>query len=129
MIMNLMRASGGDISTAFVFNCQTGKRRTTTAMVIGKLICQQHTLNLAEVMADVASTEDEHLNKVEAGNFAVIREVQKRLSNGQGAKHWVDSAVDECATVCNIRTVINEYLICQTPKPNLQRGPIICTMR
>ncbi|CAI5721174.1 unnamed protein product [Peronospora destructor] len=86
-----------------------GKRRTTTAMVIGRLFCQRHTLNLADVMANVPSTEEEHSHNVEAGNFAVIREVQKRLKNGREAKRWVDNAIDECATICNIRTVIDKY--------------------
>lgn len=109
MLMNLMDATGGDKATAFVFNCQMGKRRTTTAMVIGRLICQRHTLNLADLVTNVPPTEEERENQVESGNFAVIREVQKRLQNGRKAKRWVDSAIDECATILNIRMVINEY--------------------
>ncbi|CAH0486831.1 unnamed protein product [Peronospora farinosa] len=109
MIMNLMDVSEGENSTAFVFNCQMGKRRTTTAMVIGRLICQRHTIHLANVMTNVPSTEEEPSHNVEAGNFAVIREVQKRLKYGREAKRWVDNAIDECATICNIRTVIDEY--------------------
>ncbi|GMF17629.1 unnamed protein product [Phytophthora lilii] len=111
MLMNLMDATGDDGATAFVFNCQMGKRRTTTAMVIGRLICQRNTLNINDLMpnAPVTEEEEQHDNQVECGNFAVIREVQKRLQNGRAAKRWVDTAIDECATICNIRTVINEY--------------------
>ncbi|KAJ8537497.1 hypothetical protein ON010_g13099 [Phytophthora cinnamomi] len=106
MLMNLMDATGDDGTTAFVFNCQMGKRRTTTAMVIGRLICQRHTLNVENLLP---ATDEEGENQVKSGNFAVIREVQTRLKNGREAKRWVDTAIDECATICNIRTVINEY--------------------
>ncbi|KAE9052072.1 hypothetical protein PR001_g840 [Phytophthora rubi] len=106
MLMNLMDATEDDGATAFVFNCQMGKRRTTTAMVIGRLICQRHTLNVNNL---TLSTEEERETHVKSGNFAVIREVQTRLKNGREAKRWVDTAIDECATICNIRTVINEY--------------------
>lgn len=106
MLMNLMDATEDDGATAFVFNCQMGKRRTTTAMVIGRLICQRHTLDVNSLTLE---TEEERENQTESGNFAVIREVQTRLKNGREAKRWVDAAIDECATICNIRTVINEY--------------------
>ncbi|KAL4155871.1 hypothetical protein PRNP1_007972 [Phytophthora ramorum] len=105
MLMNLLEATGDDGATAFVFNCQMGKRRTTTAMVIGRLICERHNLNMEALVSGVPPTEE----AIESGNFAVIREVQKRLENGREAKRWVDAAIDECATICNIRTVINEY--------------------
>ncbi|OWZ01872.1 Paladin [Phytophthora megakarya] len=102
MLMNLMEATSNNRDTALVFNCQKGKRRTTTAMVIGRLIYQRHTLDIEILTTSPA----EH---VESGNFAVIREVQQRLKYGQEAKRWVDTAIDECATICNIRTVIHEY--------------------
>ncbi|KAL3670213.1 hypothetical protein V7S43_004526 [Phytophthora oleae] len=101
MLMNLIESTGNDGTTAFVFNCQMGKRRTTTAMVIGRLIFQRHTVDIKALNAPE--------NESESGNFAVIREVQKRLTNGPEAKRWVDTAIDECATICNIRTVIHEY--------------------
>lgn len=91
-----------DGATAFVFNCQMGKRRTTTAMVLGKLIYERNALDLQ------AFTSSTHCQN-EAGDFAVIREVQTHLIHGQTAKRWVDTVIDECATVCNIRNVIHEY--------------------
>ncbi|KAG7390628.1 Paladin [Phytophthora pseudosyringae] len=106
MLMNLMENTCADGATAFVFNCQMGKRRTTTAMVIGRLVYQRHTLDVKSLAPPADEVPE---NQVESGNFAVIREVQKRLKNGQEAKRWVDTAIDECATICNIRTVIHEY--------------------
>ncbi|CAH0474104.1 unnamed protein product [Peronospora belbahrii] len=109
-LMRLVEAAKDDNSTAFVFNCQVGKHRTTTAMVIARLVCQRHSLDLANLRMNAPLAEEEHPNKgFEAGNFAVIREVQKYLKNGREAKRWVDDAINECATVCNIRTVINTY--------------------
>ncbi|GMF50019.1 unnamed protein product [Phytophthora fragariaefolia] len=106
MLMNLMEDTKDDGATAFVFNCQMGKRRTTTAMVIGRLICQRKTLNVNDL---VPAAGEKSENQIDSGNFAVIREVQERLKNGREAKRWVDTAIDECATICNIRSVINEY--------------------
>ncbi|RLN74048.1 hypothetical protein BBJ28_00000356 [Nothophytophthora sp. Chile5] len=112
MIMKLMIMTEDSAAvaadTAFVFNCQMGKRRTTTAMVIGRLICQRPTLNMDAILADLPAPEEAD-NVVAGGNFAVIREVQKRLKCGREAKAWVDKAIDDCASICNIRAVINEY--------------------
>lgn len=96
--------------TAFIFNCQMGKRRTTTALVIAQLIWQRHLAgdNVDVVASSPLSAEDArdgHKN----GNFVVIREVQKQLAFGAQAKHWVDKAIDQCAAIFNIRSVINEY--------------------
>ncbi|CEG39611.1 IQ motif, EF-hand binding site [Plasmopara halstedii] len=104
-LMNLMESIINDGATAVVFNCQMGKRRTTTAMVLGKLIYDQRTLKLTTSLHSLKDCEDQN----EAGNFAVIREVQKHLIHGQEAKRWVDTTIDECATVCNLRNMIREY--------------------
>ncbi|ETL89699.1 hypothetical protein, variant 1 [Phytophthora nicotianae] len=105
MLTKLMEATENDGATAFVFNCQMGKRRTTTAMVIGRLICQRNTLDINALTPPEEIPE----NQNGSGNFAVIREVQTRLQYGREAKVWVDTAIDECATICNIRSVIHEY--------------------
>ncbi|RLN44102.1 hypothetical protein BBJ29_003775 [Phytophthora kernoviae] len=104
MLMRLIDATGGD-DTAFVFNCQMGKRRATTAMVIGRLIIQRHTLNLENLPTPAEDNESQG----KFGNFAVIRELQERLENGKEAKRWVDATIDACASICNIRTIIHEY--------------------
>ncbi|KAG7397234.1 Paladin [Phytophthora boehmeriae] len=104
MLTRLIDATGGD-DTAFVFNCQMGKRRTTTAMVIGRLIIQRHNLNLENLPAPAEESD----SPGKYGNFAVILELQERLANGKEAKRWVDATIDECASICNIRTVIHEY--------------------
>ncbi|KAG2776306.1 hypothetical protein Pcac1_g12984 [Phytophthora cactorum] len=106
MLTNLMETTGNDGATAFVFNCQMGKRRTTTAMVIGRLICQR---NILDIKTLAPPAEEIPENQIKSGNFAVIQEVQTRLKYGREAKRWVDTAIDECATICNIRTVIHEY--------------------
>lgn len=99
--------------TAFIFNCQMGKRRTTTALVLSSLIWQRPHVDAdafparereeerRSSIADMVSMSD--------GNFAVIREVQKQLMHGSQSKFWVDKAIDECAAICNIRLVIHEY--------------------
>ncbi|DBA03299.1 TPA: hypothetical protein N0F65_011658, partial [Lagenidium giganteum] len=90
--------------TAFVFNCQMGKRRTTTALVLGSLIWHRPRINLDEITSEMVTPESD-----DYGNFAVIRELVKRLPYGPQAKWWVDDTIDKCAAICNIRAVINEY--------------------
>ncbi|KAF4133495.1 Inositol hexakisphosphate [Phytophthora infestans] len=106
MLIKLMEDTRNDGTTAFVFNCQMGKRRTTTAMVIARLICQRNSVDMKTL-----TPEEEEMaeNRNGSGNFAVIREVQTRLKYGPEAKRWVDTAIDECALICNIRSVIHEY--------------------
>lgn len=94
--------------TAFIFNCQMGKRRTTTALVIAQLIWQrQRAGDNVDISSPVKDESDSGDQK--NGNFAVIREVQKQLAFGSQAKNWVDKTIDECAAIFNIRSVINEY--------------------
>lgn len=102
--------------TAFIFNCQMGKRRTTTALVLAQLIWQQRFVDPTTFVVPVRTgdstdnDDDEALGGGKAnGNFAVIRAVTKELEFGYQAKQWVDQVIDECAVIFNIRTVINEY--------------------
>ncbi|KAF1335323.1 Iq motif, ef-hand binding site, partial [Globisporangium splendens] len=119
LIMNLIRSATPIVNsatsdTAFIFNCQMGKRRTTTALVLSSLIWQRPRVDINDFPV-AERTEDERRSSVaeprstEYGNFAVIREVQRQLPFGFQAKTWVDKAIDECAAICNIRSVINEY--------------------
>ncbi|KAI9913867.1 hypothetical protein PsorP6_006652 [Peronosclerospora sorghi] len=110
MLMNLIDGIRGDKTTAVVFNCQMGKRRTTTALVLGRLIYERDAFRVAASLRIPAGPQEHEPPTIEAGNFAVIRELQKRLPHGRAAKHWVDHAIDACATVCNLRTVIHDSL-------------------
>ncbi|KAJ0397976.1 hypothetical protein P43SY_003884 [Pythium insidiosum] len=93
--------------TAFVFNCQMGKRRTTTALVLSALIWQRPSMSPESAsmqhlrLAPPSSRRD--------GSFAAIRQLEKELPFGREAKRWVDAAVDQCAAILNIRSVIHEY--------------------
>lgn len=94
--------------TAFVFNCQMGKRRTTTALVLCSLLWQRVNITPASFPADLKPlSESDKPGK--NGNFAVIREVQKHITFGPQDKWWVDKTIDEASSVCNLRDVISEY--------------------
>lgn len=104
--------------TAFIFNCQMGKRRTTTALVLSQLIWQQRFVDPSafptpsydtDADADADSDADAQDGGKANGNFAVIRAVTKQLEFGHQAKQWVDQVIDECAVIFNIRSVINQY--------------------
>jgi hypothetical protein len=109
-IMDLIKGTmdSGKNDTAFVFNCQMGKRRTTNVMVWCSLLWQRPNVTAATFPADLKPiSESEQPGK--NGNFAAIREVQKQLEFGLQSKWWVDKAIDDLSSVCNIRDVITEY--------------------
>ncbi|TMW60709.1 hypothetical protein Poli38472_000751 [Pythium oligandrum] len=104
-LMTLMNGATSD--TAFVFNCQMGKRRTTTALVIASLIWQLPHLVVHGTGTPRSSPRGRSTSV--NGDFAVIRELEMRLRFGKDAKAWVDKTIDQCSAICNIRTVIHEY--------------------
>jgi protein-tyrosine phosphatase len=102
-----------DEETAFVFNCQMGKRRTTTAMVLSKLMyvrrCNNKNTSIFSPIPFKDVSKIVGSNEYDRGNFKVIRALEKRLPFGTKAKRWVDLTIDQSASICNIRLVINEY--------------------
>lgn len=124
MIMELINTAAPIVhsatyDTAFIFNCQMGKRRTTTALVLAQLIWQRPHVDISNLEPEAPSTTTTDAESTESamtappsnanGNFAVIREVQQQLEFGPQAKQWVDRTIDACAAIFNIRSVIHEF--------------------
>ena len=125
----LMRAAWElDDSDSIVFNCQMGRGRTTTGMVIACCILLRKAQgHLApppvlpveslpqwwcspEDFSDLASpkaarTADELKN----GMFLSIRSVMRALENGKSAKMALDLILDACAAMQNLREAIATY--------------------
>lgn len=130
-------------TTAFVFNCQMGKRRTTTALVLGSLIWHRPQLSTVPIHIPVMppptppflspnnslSTLSVVRPNRDDGNFTVIQELMKRLPHGKQAKQWVDATIDACAAILNIRTVIHEYheLSNSEAKPAKRSYYLVCS--
>lgn len=99
---------------AFVFNCQMGRGRTTTGMVVAVLV----RLRLAPPPAGALpppppqhpppDCEDDGLA---GGDYAVIRSLLRVVEGGRAAKGAADAAIDRCAAMQNLRLAV---LACRT---------------
>ncbi|XP_053927693.1 paladin [Cuculus canorus] len=102
-----------DSQAAFVFNCSSGRGRTTTAMVIAALTLW-HFNGIPEMSEEeIVSVPDAKYTK---GEFEVVMKVVQLLPDGHRMKKEVDMALD---TVSETMTPMHYHL----------REIIICTYR
>ncbi|XP_030807420.1 paladin [Camarhynchus parvulus] len=102
-----------DSRAAFVFNCSSGRGRTTTAMVIAVLTLW-HFNGMPEMSEEeIVSVPDAKYTK---GEFEVVMKVVQLLPDGHRMKKEVDMALD---TVSETMTPMHYHL----------REIIICTFR
>ncbi|KAK2530830.1 Pald1 [Columba guinea] len=102
-----------DSQAAFVFNCSSGRGRTTTAMVIAVLTLW-HFNGIPEMSEEeIVSVPDAKYTK---GEFEVVMKVVQLLPDGHRMKKEVDMALD---TVSETMTPMHYHL----------REIIICTYR
>ncbi|XP_068744690.1 paladin-like isoform X1 [Montipora capricornis] len=92
---------------AMVFNCHVGQGRTTTGMVIGCLI-MSHRTGFPSSSQTTPLPSNENNPDLEKGEFRVIQQLIKYLPNGKRIKHEVDSIIDICSEVMNLRSIIYE---------------------
>ena len=87
----MRRCVTADDTTAFVANCQMGRGRTTTAMVLAALVYQrlypQLHMGSAPLQGQVNESNDDALRR---GEYAVIRSLIRVVENGKQAKETVD---------------------------------------
>lgn len=99
ILVQLIRTSG---SANYVYNCQMGRGRTTTCMVVTLLYC---TITENVPIAPRPQGRDHLL----AGEFKLITGLQRLLPHGKPAKEAVDACIDACAHIQNLRECIPEY--------------------
>lgn len=114
-----------DIGTAAIFNCQMGRGRTTTGMVVATLVHLKRTgvsgmtrssslglvLQSGELCNDVPDSEE----AIRRGEYTVIRSLIRVLEGGVEGKRQVDRAIDKCSAMQNLREAIAGY------RNNIQR--------
>jgi hypothetical protein len=128
------RCAAADEGTALVFNCQMGRGRTTTAMIIAALVrCRLHAApqqHSAPSAAAASGSEDDKL--MLEGDYAVVRSLVRVVEGGKEAKAAADKArarvsrgacvaaeaslivlqrqiIDSCAHMQNLREAILSY--------------------
>jgi len=97
-----------DISpdTACVFNCQMGKGRTTTGMIVATLMAdiaqgKNATSQFPELKADKSEfPDDEELLEEEhrLGNYEVLEQIYKYIPEARQGKAHLDHVIDLCGT-------------------------------
>ncbi|KAF8008217.1 hypothetical protein BT93_K2020 [Corymbia citriodora subsp. variegata] len=117
-----------DVNTEIIFNCQMGRGRTTTGMVIATLIYLNRigdsgiprTNSIGRVLDSVSNVTVDLPNSEEAtrrGEYAVIRSLIRVLEGGVEGKRQVDKVIDKCASMQNLREAI------ATNRNNILRQP------
>ncbi|CAM8986438.1 unnamed protein product [Rhodiola kirilowii] len=114
------KISLANIKTEIIFNCQMGRGRTTTGMVIATLVYLNRTgasgiprtNSLGKVMDGISNITDNLPNSEEAirrGEYGVIRSLIRVLEGGVEGKKQVDKVIDRCASMQNLREAIATY--------------------
>lgn len=106
-----------DVNTEIIFNCQMGRGRTTTGMVIATLVYLHRiedsgiprTNSIGRVLDSGSNVTVNLPNSEEAtrrGEYAVIRSLIRVLEGGVEGKRQVDTVIDKCASMQNLREAI-----------------------
>ncbi|KAI9087238.1 hypothetical protein K1719_030873 [Acacia pycnantha] len=114
------KISQADVNTEVIFNCQMGRGRTTTGMVIATLIYLNRigdsgfprSSSIGRVSSCTTDVDDHLDNSEEAirrGEYAVIRSLVRVLEGGVEGKRQVDKVIDKCASMQNLREAIATY--------------------
>uniref|UniRef100_A0ACD5X113 Uncharacterized protein n=1 Tax=Avena sativa TaxID=4498 RepID=A0ACD5X113_AVESA len=114
------RISQVDMETEIVFNCQMGRGRTTTGMVISTLVYLNRigasgiprTSSIGKVFYAGNDADDYSPSSEEAilrGEYAVIRSLVRVLEGGVEGKRQVDKVIDKCDSMQNLREAIATY--------------------
>ncbi|KAL0284472.1 UNVERIFIED_CONTAM: Paladin [Sesamum angustifolium] len=125
--LQVHKISQANVRTEIVFNCQMGRGRTTTGMVIATLIYINRIgasgiprTNSMGKVSDCCSTITPDLPNTEEsirrGEYAVIRSLIRVLEGGVEGKRQVDKVIDKCASMQNLREAIACYrssILCQ----------------
>lgn len=55
------------------------------------------------------TSDDSYHNPLKAGMFGVIRSLLRALEHGPGSKHVLDTTIDACSAMQNLREAISTY--------------------
>ncbi|ESL11393.1 hypothetical protein TRSC58_00858 [Trypanosoma rangeli SC58] len=108
---------------SFVFNCQMGRGRTTTGMVI---CCMLIGLVIPEYYDELNNKFDPLYKPGESqlsrGDYGCIVQLKRVLTGGRQAKLQVDLVLEACSKMTNLRTSIESFALqVKSPVPSLRR--------
>jgi len=93
-----------------VFNCQMGRGRTTTAMTVGCLVCPWvlSNPNLYVPLKNDYIPREHLMNEefhLRLGHYRLITDIRAAMPAGPSSKRQLDSVLDLCSTIQNLREV------------------------
>eukprot|EP00271_Cylindrocystis_brebissonii_P022366 TRINITY_DN8584_c2_g1_i1.p1 TRINITY_DN8584_c2_g1~~TRINITY_DN8584_c2_g1_i1.p1 ORF type:complete len:1580 (+),score=309.80 TRINITY_DN8584_c2_g1_i1:485-5224(+) len=113
LVANLSKA-GGDV--AQLFNCQMGRGRTTTGMIVATLLhLRRNSTGLPSQASGVELADDKPLEppdveeELRRGEYPVIRSLTRVLKGGAESKRQVDAVINQCSAMQNLREAILSY--------------------
>ncbi|CAN8267845.1 unnamed protein product [Cochlearia groenlandica] len=116
----IRKISQADINTEIIFNCQMGRGRTTTGMVIATLVYFKRTGasgfprnnsfgRIYKAGENVTFNLPNSEEAIRRGEYAVVRSLIRVLEGGVEGKRQVDKVIDKCASMQNLREAIATY--------------------
>ncbi|XP_042044508.1 paladin-like isoform X2 [Salvia splendens] len=123
----VQKISQANVRTEIIFNCQMGRGRTTTGMVIATLIYfnrigasgipRTNSMGrVSDLSASISTELPKSEESIRRGEYAVIRSLIRVLEGGVEGKRQVDKVIDKCASMQNLREAISSYrssILCQ----------------
>jgi hypothetical protein len=100
------RYSKAEPNSDFLFNCQMGRGRTTTGMVVCcliEVICHGARL--------VNRKRKEPGDRYSKGEYKLIGQLVQLLEYGATAKYIADACIDACEHIQNLREAIHDYKV------------------
>lgn len=96
-LLSLITSALSDGINALVFNCQMGRGRTTTGMVIAAMLIHRYHEPIVKASSD---------HRLLLGHYRVIDKLVAVLEQGQRAKALADWCIDMCSQLQNLRECI-----------------------
>lgn len=99
-------------NTSLIFNCQMGRGRTTTGMIIAALLHLRQSPNFPSELTNKIQKGTSEVNGGDGfrqGFYAVVRSLMRVLERGSEAKMVLDRVIDDANHMQNMREAILEY--------------------
>ncbi|RCI07158.1 hypothetical protein CU098_013780 [Rhizopus stolonifer] len=95
-----------------IFNCQMGRGRTTTGMIVASLLSMVLSNDAFDLTTDIIQDNDgphDERERYQNGEYRVILQLVTVLTFGKLAKRLTDQAINMCDHMQNLRKAIYDY--------------------
>lgn len=111
ILVDLWKSIDSSEEFNFVFNCQMGRGRTTTGMVVTSMLFLARDIEKIRDNQAGRILKSDELSHYLNGDYRLIMQLLPLLENGKLAKRIADRAIDTCAHIQNLRTSIYDFKV------------------